>query len=650
MKNKIISFFLFFSFILSVSGGFPRNIAKIKQVNGVPFFCINDSIYPPLAYMSYISEEQNYESFVKTNTHVYCFPAHLGDQGINVESGIGLFRTPIWLDYDKYDFSSLREDFEKIIKADLQAKIIIRLYLDPPQWWVRANPEHACHTVGGEKFRQCFASGKWKEETGKAMKDCIAWLKESPYSEYTVGIHVAAGATEEWYCHRPHRNDQNPLRLSVFREWLFQKYNGRAADLRKAWKDDAVTFATAMPVAMDKQPEEKWLIPSEEQQTMDSFRFHAELLADAITYFCKVVKDATDREWLTGVFYGYHIGITDPRFGHGAFKKVVECEDLDFMSSPNTYNRVIGEDWLPMLAVQSVLLHGKMWLAENDTRTCLTTLLKEKAPHIPPEGQYNSGVWIGPEDMQTSLSFLWKNAGRMLTSGYGGWWFDMWGGWYNCPEMENLFRLTVKFFEYPPVHSSKTEPEICIIQDEQLCFMDAGFGAMTGHVLSNIYTLARTGTAYNHYVRTDLFTIPPEQYKVVWLMGFLELSEKEQDLIRKLRAENRTIIVTEAGGTRIYHKEKDVFIKDFVSFTDSQLRSVFKEAGAHIYDYSGDVFYLGRNWLCSHTVFGGEKTFYLPFEAKVINPVTDEVLYNATRIIKYNAEEKSTTVLRIIPL
>ena len=204
---------------------------------------------------------------------------------------------------------------------------------------------------------------------------------------------------------------------------------------------------------------------------MDSYQFHAEILADDISYFCKVVKDNTNREWLAGVFYGYNNSITDPRFGHGAFKKVLECKDVDFIASPNEYNRVIGEDWPPQLSVQTVLLHGKMLFAENDTRTCLTTLLKEKSSEIAPKGEYESGVWIGPEDIQTSLSFLWKNAGRMLAFGYGGWWFDMWGGWFSNPKMLKIFKLTNEFYKFPLIKDSLMAPEICVVEDEQLCFM-----------------------------------------------------------------------------------------------------------------------------------------------------------------------------------
>lgn len=628
-----------------------QNIAKVINFNGVPAISINDSIIPPFAYASYISEGKNYKEISQAGIHLYFFPAYLGDQGINSGSGIGLFRKSIWKDFNQYDYSSIKEDFEKIIKEDPNAKIIIRLYLDPPRWWTQKNPDGATQLPNGEIFRQCFASEKWKQETSKALKDCIGWLKRSIYAKYTVGIHIAAGGTEEWYYHPvQQRDDMNPLRTIAFRSWLSKKYHGDLSVLQDAWHDKNVTFANAVPTLMDEKPKQQWLIPSKEQKRMNSYQFHAEILADDISYFCKVVKDNTNREWLTGVFYGYNNSITDPRYGHGAFKKVLECKDVDFIASPNEYNRVIGEDWAPQLSAQTVLLHGKMLLAENDTRTCLTTLLKEKAPEIVPKGQYESGVWVGPEDMQTSLSFLWKNAGRMLAYGYGGWWFDMWGGWFSNPKMLDVFKLTNEFYKYPLIKASLMTTEVCVVEDEQLCFMDASYGDLTRNIIFNIYPLGKTGTTFDNYLRSDLSSLSFNQYKVIWLMGFVELSKDELNMIDRLVKENKTIILTEPKGTHIYNVNGETFVKDFVTFTDSQLRSIFKDAGVHIYDYSGDVFYIGRNWLCSHTIFGGEKTIYLPFDAKVIDPINGNIKYNSTRVIKFVASPKSTTIFRIIPL
>lgn len=652
MRNLLLlSLSVFLSIGINGAWARPQTHADVRMHEGVPALYINDTLYPPFAYMSYLGEVPYYRSMAESGIHLYCFPAYLGDQGINCESGIGLFREPIWKDYNRFDFSSMQQDLEKIVSVDPQARIIMRIYLDPPKWWVEKNPEDACLMPDGTHFRQCFASEKWKKDTGKALLKCVKWLQNSSYAEHIVGIHVAAGGTEEWYYHLPQRNDRNPILVTAFRSWLKDKYAGQVSELQRAWRDSLVTFETATMVDMNRVPENRWLKPAEARQTFDTYQFHSEVMVDDIIYFCQLVKKATSDRWLTGVFYGYHNNIVDPRMGHCACAKLLECEYVDYMSSPNRYLRVAGEDWPPMVAVQSIMHHGKLWLAENDTRTCLTTLLKDKAPEITPPGQYEAEVWHGPKDMETSVSLMWKNAGRMLAQGYGGWWFDMWGGWYDDPRLLEVIRQTKDFYaKYGSVESKVMGAEVCVVVDEQYCFMDASYGAQIGYMLLNIFALAKTGAPYDHYLRTDLFSLDMEKYKTVWLMGVQELTDREKDLIHSLLEKGVTVMWTGPEGTHLYSKDSDIFEKDVLNYSEDQLKSIFEKAGVHIYDQGGDVFYVGRDWLCIHTLQAGEKHIDLPFEARVIDPVNEEILYRSTRTIDFDMEANSTLIFRVEPL
>src|SRR5690606_31947090 len=116
-----------------------------------------------------------------------------------------------------------------------------------------------------------------------------------------------------------------------------------------------------------------WRNPSD-LQYFDTFDFHAGTMANHILYFSRIVKETSGNSLLTGAFYGYHYFVSDPRRGHGSLAKLLDAPHLDYLSSPNDYRRVAGEDWAPMAAIKSIQLHGKLWLAENDTRTSITTL------------------------------------------------------------------------------------------------------------------------------------------------------------------------------------------------------------------------------------------------------------------------------------
>jgi len=406
-----------------------------------------------------------------------------------------------------------------------------------------------------------------------------------------------------------------------------------------------------MPGNINEERAGRWRDPEQEQKMIDTYQFHSEILRENIEYFCKIVKETSNRSLLTGAFYGYHYYVTDPRMGHGALAKLLKCNDLDFLSSPNTYNRVIGEDWPPFTPIKSVQMHGKLWLAENDTRTSITTLLKDRSKGIAPPGQYESGVWLGPEDMRTSVSFLWKNAGRMLTNGYGGWWFDMWGGWYSDPELLYVIEKTKDLYtSYPHDTGDKMRSQICVIYDEQLCFRDASYGNLTEQILSNRYPLGKTGAPYDLFLRTDVEIIPPDQYKIIWLLGFSELKIDETRRIQEWQQKGITVMFTDSGGTRISKDDEEVYVKQKVSWSDSELRGIFENAGVHIYVNSGDVFYIGRNWLCIHSIIGGERTIKFPFFTRITDPLKNQELSNRTDEIKIHPESKSTVLLRLDPL
>jgi beta-galactosidase len=626
--------------------------ASIKTRFGVPALFIDDKPFAPFAYMSYLGEERHYQEAAAAGIHLYCFPAYLGDRGINSNSGIGPFRPGIWRGESEFDFSSIRTDFAKILKADPDALVIIRFHLDPPSWWEMANPEACCLLPDDQTFRQCFASPVWQSATGEALRHCLSWLLQSDYSHHLIGIHVAAGGTEEWFYHfQGSFYDRNPARTRAFQAWLRKRYQNDTG-LRSAWHDPNVTIETARPADISGSDRSRtWRDPNREQARIDSFRFHAQTMVDNISMFCGLVKEVSQGRLLTGAFYGYHFFVTDPRRGHGALHGLLSCPELDYLSSPNAYHRVVGEDWPPMVALNSVQLHGKLWLAENDTRTSVTTLLKDRAPDICPPGHYASGVWLGPSDIETSVAFLWKNSARMLTHGYGGWWFDMWGGWFSAPELQQVLQLTQHLWEkYPSETIDAMAAEVCVVVDEELCFRDASLGRLSGEILSNGYALAKTGAPYELYLRQDLTALDTKRYRVLWFLGLPELQAREMAELRLRQRSGRLLLWTHPQGTEIHSSRSSKQIMPTkLRWEAQELRALWRQAGVHLYNEKDDVLYAGRGWLCLHTHTGGERHIRLPFPAQVINPITQALMHDSASSFDVQLAEKSTILLRITP-
>ncbi len=617
---------------------------------GGPAFFLDGKPAPPLAYMSYLPREGDYRSIASTGIHLYCVPAYLGDRGINPRSGIGPFRPPIWTGEGTFDFRSLQEDLDKVLRADPEARILVRLHLDAPAWWEKRHPEHACRLPDGGSFRQSFFSDFWREDTARALRACLRWMLDGAYARRIAGIHVAAGGTEEWFYHfRDAFQDGNPQRVAAFRRWLRAAYGGDVAALRAAWNDPDAGFETAAPAdisgAAPEPPKEglppsgqaRWRDPVRERPVLDTFRFHSEHMADRIASFCRVVKEESRGRLLAGAFYGYHFFVADPRAGHHALGRLLRCRDLDYLSSPNAYDRSLGADWPPMAAWNSVRLHGKLWLAENDTRTSKTTLLKDVAPGICPPGAYAQGVWRGPGNLDDSVALLRKDAARMLAEGYGGWWFDMWGGWYDDPRMREVFRRTRRLMD----EAVRTQPpampvQVCVAMDEELCFSDASFGAQTGAVLAVRSALARAGAPYDLYLQGDLDRVMPGAYRVLWLVGPATLDPALAERIERWRARGITVVWNPPAGAR--------------AWTPAELRTVWKNAGVHVWLDEDDVLYAKRGWLMIHTLTGGRREVRLPFAARVDDVFEDRLVADGADRIVLDLPPRSTTLLRLRPV
>ncbi len=635
-----------------VAAAWP-NHAAVHLHRGRPTLFLNGEPTPSLAYMSYLGETRYYREMAEAGIHLYCFPAHLGDRGINTNSGIGPFRTPLWVGEGRYDFSSIEEDFTRLLRADPEARAILRVHLDPPLWWEEAHPEACTRLPDGSTFRQCFSSPVWRDATARALYDVLDRLRDSPFAPHTVGIHVAAGFTEEWFYHfRGTYHDLNPERTRAFRAWLSRAYRGSEAELRRAWRDPSATFAEAEPADISGAARDAgWLSRDEHRRRFDTLAFHTATMAEHVDFFCRRVKEHSAGRLLTGAFYGYHFFVTDARRGHGPLAALLDSPHLDYLSSPNAYNRILGGDWPPMLAVSSVLRRGKLWLAENDTRTFLTTPLRERAPAIAPPGQYEGGVWEGPETPEDSVALLQKNASRMLACGYGGWWFDMWGGWFSDPRLMQVVRRAQELGR-EELHRRVpgTEPQVAVVVDDTLAFRDGTFGRLAEEILGNRYALGKIGTGYELHLREDLPHLDADKVRFVWALGLTDLYPSEADILRSLEDRGTHVLHTGLTGStlhRVGHGPQEM--PGAVRFDAEVLRSLLRAAGVHIYVDTDDVVYAGHGWLAIHTLQGGKRRAALPFPADVSDAFRDVPVARGAMHLDLDLAPRSTLLLRLEP-
>ncbi len=648
----VIFIILLVSFSNLTFGQTFLNKSEVRKQHDVVTLWINDQQVAPFAYMSYLGESRYYQEVGNVGVNLFCLPAYLGDLGINSSSGINPFRPKFWIGENQYDFSAVQKDFEKLVSVKNDAKVIIRVHLDPPQWWGEKNPTEMCKLPNGETFRVSYSSEKWRTDAGIALKALMNWLKQGKYNQNVVGIHVAGGSTEEWFFHyKDHFFDLSDARQDDFRKWLKFKYK-EVSLLRMAWNDTSVTFETAMESDISGKIRKQELSPKKDNTPrLDTYAYHAQIMVKNIQYFSKLVKEESDGRLLTGAFYGYHLFVHDPRRGHGSLGDLLNFPYLDYLSSPNDYRREVGIDWLPMAAIKSVQMHGKLWMAENDTRTSLTKLLKEVAPEINPPGDWYSGpIWKGPQDKRIATELLWKNAARMLAYGYGGWWFDMWGGWFSDDSYLAVFKK-LNQLHLTNIQNESTkppyQPEVVLVVDEKLQFFDHSNGSITGKILSNRYALGISGTSFDIVLRSDLDSLKTKNYKLIWYLGLHELSKNETQTIHELNAKTNISIQTDPLGSTVYkNSDMTAALKNRVVWSSEQLREAFGQANVHIFSDQDDVVYAGRNWLSIHSKVAGKRVIQLPGNWQLHDIKTDEAI-PASKTLTMEMQEGETLLFRV---
>lgn len=236
--------------------------------------------------------------------------------------------------------------------------------------------------------------------------------------------------------------------------------------------------------------------------------------------------------------------------------------------------------------------------------------------------------------MDESVGALQKNLARMLSYGYGGWWFDMWGGWFSDPRLLNIIKNGQQYFyKYPDKYVAEMDAQVAVLVDEKLGFMDASFGGLAGKILHNRYALGKMGAPYNLYLREDIEEVKKNKYRLVWLLGFLTLTPGEEALIASETAKGSWVLWTNGFETKVYSPVDKKITEAPLQWSAQDLNDVLQKANVHRYlQYGGDVVYAGRGWLGIHSAKGGTYVLQLPFKAKIIDPETGKVMANADKL------------------
>lgn len=537
-------------------------ISQVKQVDGQPTLFVNGEAVPEMAYITYKTANNRYEDFAKAGIKLYSVNLNFSELPINEITPVLVFQKGIFQN-DEPDFSIVDKNFDEILSTCPDALIFPRVNVNLSREWEKEHPDELCdYGMHRGRTRVSFASDLWAEEIKEKLTKLIDYIENSRYSENVVGYQIAGGNTEEWL---------------PFDDYGF--YGKRAKE------------------KFLKLCEENNLEKNEENY----FRFASEMTAQRIIEFASVAKEAVNNNKIVGAFYGYTIGCPHRVNLHLALSKVLESDKIDFMCSPliYVYGRQPGVDPYPMVPIDSLKLHGKLYFSENDIRTHLS---RPPSPH----SHYSTKIWFGP-DRKTSLEQIKLNFCRAFTHGHGMWWFDMWGGWYDDSEFMQTFSKMQKICEKGMERKSS---DVAVFMDENCYFPLKGHRnkiwdvcnsiGLSG-VMYDIFLASDFGKVYNDY--TVCFFVEPNKTQL--LSDCIKTAKQKQ---------KRVMIITD---------DDEVDFETFKGFFENNGITVPTKQKAVVYTAENHIVFYAHEKGEYDFSFDGKKIFKDLFTGKEISFPTE---------------------------
>ena len=538
--------------------------AEIRKIDGAMRIVVDEKPIPANAYITFFADKAHHKDFADIGFKLFSFTIYFSSKTINENSQVPCFGEAIF-DSDEPRYDIIDRGFRQILEACPDALIFPRLDTAVPEKWERANPDELCDEGKVEVHRPCFSSDAWLEETKRLIALAVGHMETSDYADHIVGYQIANGNTQEWL-----------------------PYDNKGC-IGKRSREKFSEYCTENNV---------------EPTEANYYGFLSYIVGDRICKLSEFTKSIVNRDILVGAFYGYTFECPQRWNIHHSLEKVLNCDAVDFICSPVSYafNRDRGLDHACMLPCDSLREHGKLYFAENDTRTHLS---KVPFPEIP---YFQLPVWA-PKKFEDTVEVIKMHYARALTHGYALWWFDMWGGWFDDATYMGMFESFLKITKQSmskPMHSVS---EIAVFVDEKSYkhVKDDAIGMRVSYLSRK--ALGKIGAPYDAYLACDYERVK-DRYKAIII-----LDPYRTETVDKMIADAK------ARGVGCLVIDKDNF-----AITSDELREFCKQSGVFLYSNKDAVVYANASYLFVHTCSEGALDLEIP------RGVTAKPLFDAENV------------------
>ncbi len=389
------------------------------------------------------------------------------------------------------DWSPVDTLMTDILRMHPQALVVPRVELSAPGWWMKLHPESVMTFEDGTKGAcPSVSSQAYRDDVSAQLEKLCRHLCQA-FPDNFAGIHPAGQSTNEWFYENAWEKPLGGYDLPTRDAWrTYLQALGQAGAATAEIPSAAVRHGAPSGVLRD---------PAAEATLIQFNQFWQKQMADTVLQLAAAARRGTDGTRLVLFFYGYLFEFASmtngaSNAGHYALNRVLQSPDIDILCSPCSYD---DREWAAtgpcMSAVESAALHGKVWLNEDDSQTCL---VGDGAAFIPKL-----------DTMEQTLDVLRRNLAQAAIRGMALWWMDLTGrGWQLDTRIWDLQRQFVAMDKVLLSRPKPFMPEIALMVDElSMCHLAAGGDLLSRPLIYNSRrSFGRCGAPYGQYLVTDL--------------------------------------------------------------------------------------------------------------------------------------------------
>ena len=466
-------------------------------------------------------------------------------------SGIHLFSGVMYLPlrnaYGDRSFGTVDALLQQVLTADPEGFLLPRLQFVPTNYWVRTHDDQMARYGDGSEGDVSLASTEFWADCVDALDALIAHFADpsTPGGDRVLGFHLDRG---EWFYDASAGYDVSLPNQTAFQHWLHAKYQGLYG-LRAAWHDASVTWEdAAVPTWLGQAPVIKktdtpLYADRREGRWVDYAQFSSDLVADIINSLAETVKTLSFGNLIVAVSYGYTLEFaTRNDSGHLALGKLLESPHIDIIAGPNSHSgRAAGSPAAFGAPLDSVSLHGKLWLVEDDTKTFLAD--------TETDDDYNPKIVSGGD----TQAIHQRHFGAALAHGAGVTWMDLWGqGWLNSPDIwRELGGLRDQAALCDQIAQVAAVPEVAVIVDEaSIAYLKNDADGLGMNLIGRTRDLVlHAGASVGFYLQSDVVREDFPAAKLYLFLNALRLTTSERQAIReKLQQPGKTLAWLYAPG------------------------------------------------------------------------------------------------------